>query len=233
MYHPMKRFIFTLLTATATLFASAQDVIFKSENDSIVAKVISVGTSEITYQKWSNLQGPIYSMSINQIAAIRYANGTYDFFNTKPVSVVANLNNIPSLTRSGNTYIYGDLVMNKSAYENWLKEQNCQAAYKQFLSGRSLAGGGWFMLVLGLGLDLGSAIMIVTNKSNNINPAAIALGVVGGGFEIACIPTLIVGYSKMHRSVDIYNASCKTTASAKPYWAIQASNNGLGIAYNF
>ena len=229
----MKRLIFTLLTVATALCATAQDVIFKSESDTIVAKVISVGTSEITYQKWSNLQGPIYSMSISQIVAIRYANGTYDFFTTKPTPVVVNSNTIPSLTRSGNTYIYGDLFMNKNDYENWLKEQNCQAAYKQFLSGRRLAGGGWFMMALGIGLDLGSIIVAATNRTNNIPAAAIAFGVIGGGLEIACIPTLIVGYSKMHRSVDIYNASCKTTAQAKPYWAIQASNNGLGIAYKF
>lgn len=230
----MKRLFITLLVTSATfLLATAQDVIFLSESDSIVAKVITVGTSEITYQKWANLQGPVYSMSINQIAAIRYENGTYDFFKNKVTPIAINTNSTPSLTRSGNTYMYDNLVMNKDAYKKWLNEQNCPAAYQQFSSGQNTAMGGWFMLVLGLGLDLGSIIISGTNNNGGINPAALALGIMGGCLEIACIPTLIVGYSKMHRSVDVYNASCKTSASAKPYWAIQTSSNGLGLAYHF
>ena len=138
----MKRLFLTLLVVSTTLFATAQDVIFLSESDSIVAKVITVGSSEITYQKWTNLQGPIYSMSINQIAAIRYSNGTYDFFNSKPTPVVVNTSNMPALIRSGNTYMYGDLVMNKDAYGKWLNEQNCPAAYQQFTSGLHTAMGG-------------------------------------------------------------------------------------------
>ena len=229
----MKRLLLALLVTSATLFATAQDVIFLSESDSIVAKVITVGTSEITYQKWTNLQGPIYSMSINQIAAIRYANGTYDFFTNKRAPVVVNATNIPVLTRSGNTYMYGDLVMNKDAYRNWLNEQNCPAAYKQFYSGQSTAMAGWFIMVAGLALDLGSILLSITNNNGSTNPVAIAMGVTGGCLEIACIPTLCVGYSKMHRSVDIYNASCKKTASVQKYWAIQTSSNGLSLAYHF
>jgi len=229
----MKRFFLTLLVMSATLLATAQDVIFLSESDSIVAKVITVGSSEITYQKWTNLQGPVYSMAINQIAAIRYANGTYDFFTNKPAAVVVNTTNVPALTRSGNTYMYGNLVMNKDAYGKWLNEQNCPSAYQQFSSGLHTAMGGWFMMVLGLGLDLGSIIIGVTDKSRSVSPAAVGLGIAGGCLEIACIPTLCVGYSKMHRSVDIYNASCKTTASVQKYWAIQTSSNGLGLAYHF
>ena len=211
----------------------AQDVIFLGANDSIVAKVISVGTSEITYQKWTNLQGPVYSMSINQIAAIRYANGTYDFFKNTSAQEVANTSNLPSVIRDGNTYIYEDSRMNKIEFEAWLKEKDCPAAYQQFYSGHKAATGGWFLMVVGLGLDLGSVIVSATNKTGERSIPAVVLGVIGGAFEIACIPTIAVGYSKMHRSVDVYNASCKKTASVKPYWAVQASNNGIGLAYHF
>ena len=126
-----------------------------------------------------------------------------------------------------------NLVMNKGQYGEWLKDQNCPTAYQQFESGLKLANGGWFMMALGLGLDLGSVIISATNKTGRVRTPAIALGVIGGAFEIACIPTIAVGYSKMHRSVDVYNASCKNTASVQPYWAIQASSNGIGLAYNF
>ena len=229
----MKRLFITLFAVFATLFAFAQDVIFSGESDSIVAKVISVGTSEITYQKWTNLQGPIYSLPINQITAIRYENGTFDYFNNKTEPVIQNTNTVPSLIRSGNTYMYGDLMMNKGAYAKWLNEQNCPSAYQQFNSGWNLSKGGWFMMGIGLGLDLVSIALSATNKSGQVNTTIVVIGVIGAAFEIACIPTIAVGYSKMHRSVDVYNTSCSKTASVQPYWAVQASSNGLGLAYHF
>ena len=229
----MKRLFITLLTVLATLFTFAQDVVFLGENDSIVAMVISVSTSEITYQKWTNLQGPIYSMPINQIAAIRYANGTYDFFTNKSAPIVITINNTTSVVRNGNTYMYGDLVMNKGKFAEWLNEQNCPSAYQQFSSGLRIASGGWCLMALGLAIDLGSVILYATNKSSRPSVPAVALGVIGGALEIACIPTIAVGYSKMHRSVYVYNASCSKTASVQPYWAVQASSNGLGLAYHF
>lgn len=228
-----KHLLFGIIALLNTMCVMAQDVIFLGANDSIVAKVISVGTSEITYQKWTNLQGPVYSMSISQIAAIRYANGTYDFFKNVAVQEVANTSNLPSVIRDGNTYIYGDSIMNKNKFQEWLKEKDCPAAYQQFKSGHKAATGGWFLMVVGLGLDIGSIIFTATNKTGKTSSPAIVLGVLGGAFEIVCIPALAVGYSKMHRSVDTYNASCKKTASVKPYWAVQASNNGIGLAYHF
>ena len=161
----MKRLFTMLLIISATLFVSAQDVIFLGANDSIVGKVISVGASEITYQKWTNLEGPVYSLSTNQIAAIRYANGTYDFFNNKTSSFATNTNNGVFVIRSGNTYMYGDLVMNKIAFEDWLKDQNCPAAYQQFNAGRKTAATGWGLMISGLTLDLVGTILAVKVKN--------------------------------------------------------------------
>lgn len=226
----MKRIFSILLVITTTMFASAQDVIFLGANDSIEAKVISVGTSEITYQKWTNLEGPIYSLSINQIAAIRYANGTYDFFNNKTVPTTQNTTSALYVIRSGNTYMYGDLVMNKGAFEDWLNEHNCPAAYMQFNSGRRTASAGWSLMITGLTLDLIGTILAVKVKEATFGYVFMGIG---GALEIACIPTIAVGYSKMHRSADIYNASCRSTASIKPYWAVQVNANGIGLACHF
>ena len=230
----MKRIVIMLFVVVSTLFATAQDVIFLGANDSIVAKVLSVGTSEITYKKWSNLEGPDYSISINQIAAIRYANGTYDFFNknntNSPQETSPSANKM-QLTRSGNTYYYGNQVMNKQATLDWLSTQNCPDAYNQFKSGLKIANAGWVCMGLGLGLDLISAIMAASGRSTR--GIVVGLGVIGGALEIACIPTIAVGYSKMHQTVNVYNVSCRTTAQVKTYWSLQTSNNGVGLAYNF
>lgn len=230
----MKR-IFTMLFVVAlALSANAQDVIFLGANDSIVAKVISVGTSEITYQKWTNLEGPVYSMSIGQIAAIRYANGTYDFFSNKNIvsKEKSTQNSSIMLTRSGNTYYYGNKVMNKDLMLEWLETQNCSTAYTQFKKGLKTANVGWCLMVTGIAADIIGAVLIGTSKGERSIPG-IALSCVGGALEIACIPTIAVGYSKMHQTVNVYNMSCSATAQIKPYWSLQASNNGIGLAYNF
>ncbi|MBO6306022.1 MAG: hypothetical protein J6M55_00810 [Paludibacteraceae bacterium] len=230
----MKRIVIMLFVVASTLLATAQDVIFLGANDSIVAKVVSVGTSEITYKKWSNLEGPAYSISVNQIAAIRYANGTYDFFNSKNTSSqqeTSSSANKMQLTRSGNTYYYGNQVMNKQATLEWLSTQNCPTAYAQFKQGLNLSKGGWFIMAIGLGLDLGGFIILGTQPENKTIGAI--LSGIGAAFEIACIPTIAVGYSKMHQTVNVYNVSCAATAQVKPYWSLQTSNNGIGLAYNF
>lgn len=228
----MRKYLVIGIIILNTMCLMAQDVIFRSSTDSIQAQVLTIGTTEITYRKWSNLNGPIYSMSINEIVAIRYANGTYDFFSNKSVETPEQTrqNNSILLTRSGNTYIYGNQVMDKKGTLEWLYTRNCSAAYEKFLSGFQTANVGWIMMCIGLTMDIAGTIVIA--KTVNSTAGGVLMGL-GGAFEIACIPTIAVGYSKMHQTVDVYNATCRATAQVKPYWAIQASNNGLGIAYNF
>lgn len=217
-----------------SLVSMAQDVIFRSANDSIVAKILTVGTTEITYKKWNNLDGPVYSILIDDVAAIRYKNGSYDFFTKKKKSLpkqttVVNTNH---LTRDGNTYIYGDLIMNKREMDEWLQEQNCIAASSLFSRGLTTAYAGWALMVGGLSLDLIATIMNFTAKKQNLTEIH-ALWIAAGALEIACIPTIAVGYTKMHNSVNVYNVSCRTTAEVQPYWTIQASAHGIGLALKF
>ena len=231
----MKRIVIMLFVVASTFFATAQDVIFLGANDSIVAKVVLVGSSEITYKKWSNLEGPDYSLSINQIVAIRYANGTYDFFNTKNTNLSQETSpsaNRMQLIRSGNTYYYDNQVMNKQATLEWLSTQNCPAAYEQFRSGMRTASAGWALMATGLMADLVGTLILLTRGKSVPTVGHILVGI-GGALEIACIPTIAVGYSKMHQTVNVYNVSCRTTAQVKTYWSLQASNNGVGLAYNF
>jgi hypothetical protein len=60
----------------------------------------------------------------------------------------------------------------------------------------------------------------------------LALAWVGGALEIASIPCLIVGYVRMHRSVDTYNID-QAYNRPQAYWSIQTGNSGLGLALHF
>lgn len=75
------RVLFLLLLVCTTVFsASAQDMVVKKDGTIIKAKVIKVGSSEVEYKKWTNQNGPIYSISVNELLAINYQNGEKDMF---------------------------------------------------------------------------------------------------------------------------------------------------------
>ncbi len=140
------------------------------------------------------------------------------------------------LYRAGELYYYGETVMEKKAYARFLQE-SCPLAYEQYRKGYKTATAGWVLLGAGLGIDVAACITLLTTKKD-LKSAATSrtafntLAAVALGCEIACIPTLCVGYSQMHNSVDIFNAACHTRRS-QAYWSVNASENGIGVAYNF
>lgn len=217
-----------------TLSTMAQDILFRSSTDSIKVKVLTISSTEVTYRDWSNLDGPIFSIPKDEVAAIHYANGTYNFFSAstsqKTNSDNYKSNRSPMLIRQGNTYIYGDVIMGKSEMSSWLYEHNCKSSASLFSTGLVTANVGWGLLATGLALDLTSVIVFLCKPVENMG-ASLILSLSGACLEIASVPTLIVGYSKMHRAADIYNMSCRETT--KQYWTLQASQNGIGLAYKF
>ena len=61
---------------------SAQDVIVKKDGSTIPSKVLEVNTSDIKYKKFSNLDGPTYTINQSEIISINYENGEIDSFNS-------------------------------------------------------------------------------------------------------------------------------------------------------
>ena len=81
----MKRLFFILFTAAFAIEnAIAQDVIYRSANDSIVAKVLTVNNSEVSYKLAGYEDGPLFTAKTDDIVAIRYANGMYQYFADSP-----------------------------------------------------------------------------------------------------------------------------------------------------
>ena len=68
-------------------YASAQDMIVKKDGTVIQAKVTKIGTSEVEYKKWSNQDGPQYSIAISDILAINYKNGEKETFDNVGANV--------------------------------------------------------------------------------------------------------------------------------------------------
>ena len=65
--------VFLLLLCAANV--SAQDVIVKKDGSTIVCRVVELTDTEITYKKWSDLNGSNYVMERSAASAINYEDG--------------------------------------------------------------------------------------------------------------------------------------------------------------
>ncbi|MBI3510345.1 MAG: hypothetical protein HY064_06755 [Bacteroidetes bacterium] len=86
----MKKYFLSLLFIFAVSFAFAQDKIYKVGGDIIAAKVTEVGTSEIKYKKWDNMDGPVYVIAKTEVIKIVYENGSVEMMTQDQMSVTPN-----------------------------------------------------------------------------------------------------------------------------------------------
>lgn len=85
-----KKLIALAALCIAGSYASAQDLIVKKDGSVIQAKVTKIGTSEVEYKKWSNQNGPQYSIAVADILAINYQNGEKETFENVGANLTAN-----------------------------------------------------------------------------------------------------------------------------------------------
>ncbi|MGN0007391.1 MAG: hypothetical protein ACI35T_04775 [Alistipes sp.] len=77
----MNKFILSAIIATCAFAAvSAQDTIVFKNADEVLAKVTAVTPTEVSYKRWDNLDGPVYTINSSSIFYIKYQNGTKDVF---------------------------------------------------------------------------------------------------------------------------------------------------------
>ncbi len=71
-------YIFSFIFVSNTCFS--QDTIVKITKDTLQAKILEVGLSEIRYKRFDNPEGPVFVISKSEIVLIRYENGSTDSF---------------------------------------------------------------------------------------------------------------------------------------------------------
>ena len=69
-----------LLALVFPLVVHAQDIIYKIDNKIIEARVLKISDSEVEYKRFSNPDGPTYSILKKQVKMIIYQNGEKDVF---------------------------------------------------------------------------------------------------------------------------------------------------------
>ncbi|MDY6297838.1 MAG: hypothetical protein SPL50_06105 [Alloprevotella sp.] len=85
----MKKIIVFVL-AFMPLMANAQDVIVKKDGSTILSKVLEVNPSDIKYKKFSNQNGPTYTIDKAEVMSINYENGEKDLFDNSSTPSNAN-----------------------------------------------------------------------------------------------------------------------------------------------
>lgn len=75
----MKKLLLTLLFIFP-LLCQAQDILIKRNGDEIEVKVQEIALNEIKYKRFDNLEGPLISISKNDVFMIKYENGTKEVF---------------------------------------------------------------------------------------------------------------------------------------------------------
>ena len=77
----MKKLLLIIgLFAGLCINAAAQDIIRTKDGRSIEAKILQVDDSNISYKRYSNQNGPTFSIPISQIESVKYQNGDNDVF---------------------------------------------------------------------------------------------------------------------------------------------------------
>jgi len=123
---------------------SAQDIITQRDGTDIQAKVTEVGTSQISYKKYSNLNGPTYIIDKKDILMITYENGEREMYNTTQNSSQLPQGIITYNSWSGKFSIGGETV-DDSLLELYLSPDD----YKKFKTGRIILNTGGIIGVIG------------------------------------------------------------------------------------
>ncbi len=115
--------LFLLIAACIATVAQAQDVIVKRDGSTIISKVLEVNQADIKYKKFSNQQGPTYTINKSEVMAINYESGDKDTFedapqpakqeaDDKPEIIVAQpaADNAEIISRYNQTYEHGEAI---------------------------------------------------------------------------------------------------------------------------
>ena len=79
------RYFIASLACLMCVSVVGQDVLITNEGEEVLVKVFEVSHDDIKYKKYSNLEGPIYTMFKSDVFMIKYENGERDVFNVSEI----------------------------------------------------------------------------------------------------------------------------------------------------
>ena len=113
------KFLSVVVLAMFSVIAHAQDVIVKKDGNTITSKVTEITSSEIKYKKFSNQNGPTYTIGKNEVNYINYENGERETINA---SVNSNNTSISFVNTPGGTNASDTELLNNFYAQNAAKK---------------------------------------------------------------------------------------------------------------
>jgi hypothetical protein len=213
-----KRIIFLLIGCVCFTGLIAQDVILLTNGNEIKAKVEEVQTDVVTYRKFENITGPLYTIQKNQIFMITYQNGSKDVFtvqqsNPKQVQGASRETNVVSstdsvviakapLTSHKGIVKQNNKVLTKSEVQQTMAQN--PEALSLYKSGSKLVNAEKVMANVSLAVVGGTALLQLGGLLG-----APAVYTVAGLFVCTFTTAMIIrsnGRKKINKSVALYNS---------------------------
>ncbi len=85
-----KALVSLVILCTYAMTVYAQDVIVKKDGSTILSKILEVNPNDVKYKKFSNPNGPTYTIIKSEIMSINYENGDKDVFDKQESAGAGN-----------------------------------------------------------------------------------------------------------------------------------------------
>lgn len=220
--------------------SNAQDVIVKKDNSTILSKVIKISPTEIEYKKWSNQDGPTYTINISDVSSINYENGERDIFNVQ----MDDSEVTKHMKRIGRNLMLDNKLLTDEEVRSMFGEKD----YATYISARRQMDAGSFFTVIFMASLCWDFICVYGVLSNAVisepNPWGLRL-LIGGLVTDISLPLMCVfggiGKGRLSWLADEYNEqhqgySLNLSPSVIRCSTPQSQNNyglGLTLSLNF
>ena len=200
----MKRLLLFVVLFCVSWSVMAQDVIVKKDGSTILSKVMEINDAEIKYKKWSNQDGPVYSIKRVEVSSINYQNGEVEKYSdevtgsssTNEVTrsqstneVMGSQSNLDLPVYTGETlklfddryYYLGEKLVTEEVWRTILGKEgieNYESAKRMYTTGKA------FMIPAFIGMVVGGCGLVDGYVTDNIN--AKTIGYLGAGVGIPC-----------------------------------------------
>ena len=225
----MKKFFLLSVSLLFGWILSAQDIITMNDGTDIQAKVTEVGQSEVKYKKFSNPDGPVYSISISDILMITYANGEREMYNNKKTSIQKEPDYKAAFPRGMMTYNMwsGNISVGGETIPHEMEEMYFNPDdYALFKSGKSLSTIGAIIEIAGafpFGYGVGGLAY------GNDSQANVYMAIGGGIAFFGGLILTVIGESRRKTAISHYNSSL----AFQPKFYVGGTPNGVGFALAF
>lgn len=219
----MKRVLILFVCFLIGGITFAQDIITKNDGTDIQAKVMEVGQSQISYKKYSNLNGPTYTISLSDILMITYENGEREMYNT----AAEKKSSLPQGVMTYNSWSGKISVGGVTIEDDMLDRYFSPEDFQLFKKGKSVSTVGSILAFAGA-LPFGYSIgyMAAAGETDETN---LALLIGGGAVMVTGIVVSSLGGKKMKKAMANYNS----TLTFQPEFRLGATANGIGLAVVF